>query len=208
MTLKLNGSSSGYTAIDAPAAAGSNTLTLPANNGSAGQVLKTDGNGNLAWVTPGIAIADRWRMSSNSTAGSEMVITAWERNDSSNAKAGFLGTGLGMVNGIFTFPSTGIWYISFHGIVRIGSAQDLQAVVELKVTEDGGSGWANGALCMYGEAADDTRTSISMDYLIDVDNVSNVKVKIETDSFSANTYLVGDTDDDHTTITFIRLGDT
>ena len=50
MTLKLNGSSSGYTAIDAPAAAGSNTLVLPANNGSAGQILQTDGNGNLTWV--------------------------------------------------------------------------------------------------------------------------------------------------------------
>ena len=53
MTLKLNGSSSGYTAIDAPAAAGSNTLVLPPNNGSAGQVLQTDGNGGLTWVTPG-----------------------------------------------------------------------------------------------------------------------------------------------------------
>jgi hypothetical protein len=53
MTLKLNGSSSGYTAINAPAAAGSNTLVLPTTNGSAGQVLQTDGNGNLSWVTPG-----------------------------------------------------------------------------------------------------------------------------------------------------------
>ena len=52
MTLKLNGSSSGYTAIDAPAAAGSNTLVLPTTNGSAGQVLKTDGNGNLSWTDP------------------------------------------------------------------------------------------------------------------------------------------------------------
>ena len=51
MTLKLNGSSSGYTAIDAPAAAGSNTLVLPTTNGSAGQVLQTDGSGNLSWVS-------------------------------------------------------------------------------------------------------------------------------------------------------------
>ena len=50
MTLKLNGSSSGYTAINAPAAAGSNTLVLPADNGSANEVLKTDGSGNLDWV--------------------------------------------------------------------------------------------------------------------------------------------------------------
>ena len=52
MTLKLNGSSSGYTAIDAPAAAGSNTLTLPANNGSANQYLKNSGTpGALEFAT-------------------------------------------------------------------------------------------------------------------------------------------------------------
>ena len=51
MTLKLNGSSSGYTAIDAPAAAGSNTLVLPTTNGSAGQLLQTDGSGNLSWAS-------------------------------------------------------------------------------------------------------------------------------------------------------------
>jgi len=51
MTLKLNGSSSGYTAIDAPAAAGSNTLTLPANNGSNGQFLQTNGSGALSFAS-------------------------------------------------------------------------------------------------------------------------------------------------------------
>lgn len=40
MALKLNGSSSGFVALDAPASAGSNTLILPTSNGSAGQVLK------------------------------------------------------------------------------------------------------------------------------------------------------------------------
>jgi len=50
MTLKLQGSTSGHTAIDAPASAGSNTLVLPPNNGTSGQVLQTDGNGNLTWV--------------------------------------------------------------------------------------------------------------------------------------------------------------
>ena len=45
MTLRLNGSTSGYTEIDAPAVAGSNTLVLPASNGSAGQLLK---NGSTA----------------------------------------------------------------------------------------------------------------------------------------------------------------
>ena len=52
MTLKLQGSSSGHTALEAPASAGSNTLVLPPNNGSAGQILQTDGNGNLTFIHP------------------------------------------------------------------------------------------------------------------------------------------------------------
>lgn len=43
MTLRLNGSSSGFIEIDAPAAAGSNTITLPTSNGSAEQFLKNSG---------------------------------------------------------------------------------------------------------------------------------------------------------------------
>jgi hypothetical protein len=50
MTLRLNGSTSGYTEIDAPAVAGSNTLVLPTGNGSDGNILGTDGAGNLSWV--------------------------------------------------------------------------------------------------------------------------------------------------------------
>jgi hypothetical protein len=49
MTLRLNGSTSGFTEIDAPAVAGSNTLTLPGGNGTNGQVLTTDGAGALSF---------------------------------------------------------------------------------------------------------------------------------------------------------------
>jgi hypothetical protein len=49
MTLRLNGATSGYTEIDAPAVAGSNTLLLPGGNGSSGQVLTTNGSGVLSW---------------------------------------------------------------------------------------------------------------------------------------------------------------
>ena len=45
MTLRLNGSNSGFTEVKAPATAGSNTITLPTSNGSANQYLK---NGSTA----------------------------------------------------------------------------------------------------------------------------------------------------------------
>ena len=60
MSLRLNGSTSGYVELDAPAAAGSNTLVLPDGNGTSGQYLQTDGSGTLSWqtvATPTIAFA-------------------------------------------------------------------------------------------------------------------------------------------------------
>jgi len=64
MTLKLQGSTSGHTAIDAPASAGSNTLVLPPNNGTAGQVLKNSSTpGTLEFAN--FAIIQATRTSSN-----------------------------------------------------------------------------------------------------------------------------------------------
>jgi len=57
MPIRLNGSTSGYTEIQAPAVAGSNTLTLPNSNGSNAQVLSTNGSGTLSWATATIAAA-------------------------------------------------------------------------------------------------------------------------------------------------------
>ena len=72
MTLRLNGSTSGYTEIDAPAVAGSNTLVLPTGNGSADQALVTNGSGTLSF-------ADRGRMvlatAQNSTSGTSIDFT-------------------------------------------------------------------------------------------------------------------------------------
>ena len=52
MTLRFNGSTSGYTELDAPAVAGSNTITLPTGAGSANQLLKNGATaGSLAFGT-------------------------------------------------------------------------------------------------------------------------------------------------------------
>ena len=59
MTLKLNGSSSGSVSIDAPASTTSGadlTFKLPIADGSAGQVLTTDGSGNWSWADQGVCI--------------------------------------------------------------------------------------------------------------------------------------------------------
>lgn len=55
-TLRLRGNTSGYVEIRPSAVAGSWTMKLPGTAGSSGQVLTTDGAGNLSWT--GTTIAD------------------------------------------------------------------------------------------------------------------------------------------------------
>ena len=49
--LRLYGASSGYSDIIAAAGSASTTFTLPANGGSSGQYLQTNGSGGLSWQT-------------------------------------------------------------------------------------------------------------------------------------------------------------
>ena len=72
MTLRLAGSTSGYTEIDCPSVGGNNTLVLPTGNGTADQALVTNGSGTLSF-------ADRGRMvlatAQNSTSGTSIDFT-------------------------------------------------------------------------------------------------------------------------------------
>ena len=76
MALKLKGSTSGFTAIDAPAVAGDNTLVLPGGNGTSGQYLQTNGAGALSWQTVTIPAAGaQWTESSASLSGASQEWT-------------------------------------------------------------------------------------------------------------------------------------
>lgn len=72
MTLRLNGNTSGYTEIDAPAVAGSNTLTLPTGAGSTYQMIRNGATaGSLEFadnITSGTAVA--------STSGTSIDFTS------------------------------------------------------------------------------------------------------------------------------------
>ena len=76
MTIRLVGSTSGYTEIDAPAVAGSNTLVLPTSNGSAGNILGTDGSGNLSWVN-GRMVQETAKASTSGTEVDFTGIPSW-----------------------------------------------------------------------------------------------------------------------------------
>jgi len=74
MTIRLNGQTSGYVELEAPATAGSNTLVLPTGNGTSGQYLQTNGSGTLSWQTIPADTGATWTtLSSQSLASSGAV---------------------------------------------------------------------------------------------------------------------------------------
>ena len=184
------------------------TFKLPQADGSAGQVLQTDGNGNLTFVNPGgISFSQQWRLTSNkSTSSTSSDISANLEVVDSDGYGGLGGT-MTQSSGIFTFPSTGIYLIlAKGGYSASGGATSGYNEMDLHTTTDGSTfnraaiGWCYIASGGYGTAA--------CDFMFDVTNTSTHKVKFRGASASSNAYLTANTNDNQTHFTFIRLGDT
>ena len=221
MTLKLNGSSSGSISLDAPASGGDIVYKLPGADGAAGQVLQTDGSGNLSWVTPaGITHISTWRQNANSTiqtysnAGNAYTyLTAnWEKPDNANGiEFTNLGTDLTHSSGIFSYPKTGIWRIDFVlQWANSGSATVTELYAYIEATNDNGTDWlpiGDGGNAIDGGTGTGWLTSQSH-AIQDVEDVTQDKVRFKSVAGSADATLIGNTNTSNTYVTFTRLCDT
>ena len=156
----------------------------------------------------GITMADQWRYTGGvAFASTTVVINAdWERSDT-NAQGG-LGTGMSQSSGIFTFPSTGIYSVSFHfNAYRVGESRYVFS--EIQSTQNNSTYVTISQSYTHIKQADSSATYCNADAntLLDVTDTSNVKVRFRIRSVNEAT-LQGGTDENRTFATFIRLGDT
>jgi hypothetical protein len=79
MTVRLQGSTSGFTELDSPAVGANNILVLPTGNGNADQVIGTDGAGNLSYVNRGRMVLETARATTSGTAIDFTGIPSWVR---------------------------------------------------------------------------------------------------------------------------------
>ena len=219
MTLKLNGSSSGSVALDAPASTTSGadiTFKLPVADGTAGQVLQTDGSGNWSWVSlPAASVAyseyDEWRLTSSQscTSNDNAYITSnWERNDVGFDK---IGTGMTESSGEFSFPSTGKWLIFYHiQFYGVNSARAIRA--DLFTTTDNSSYSAVGHSTSHLSDRGTNQAGygeVNLQYFFDVTSTTNCKVKLGGMSYSgSNASFNGNTSQNSTYVTFTKIGAT
>ena len=177
------------------------TLSL----GSSGDTLQaTAGTTNNL----GISAASQWRLTTTFTGDANPISSNFEVVDTDGY--GSLGSAMTESSGIFTFPSTGYWYVSFKWYGSTGGAAQIYTSSSIEVTINNSSyapasyGDAN----LYFEGSGSAFSSSYTDYIVDVTDVANVKVRFVVDAFSSSVSTLGSSTNTQTGMTFIRLGDT
>ena len=180
----------------------SNTITI----GASGDTVTipsgcTLTNSGTATGFGGITMADQWRLTATTNDGTDADITSnWERVDT--AGAGFVGSAMTESSGVFTFPSTGMYLVATSWYIIAGS--DGSATIRTQVTENNSS-YVDASIANAHSVGNSTCPS---NYIVDVTDTSNVKVKFRTTSFASGTSIYGETTITYSGVWFIRLGDT
>jgi len=158
-------------------------------------------NGGSGMTT---ALAQQWRLTTTTNESTQADVTAnWEVND--GVGYGGIGTGLTESSGIFSFPSTGIYFINFNARIVITASDDVANFL-LKVTTDNSS-YTSVAIASSGNSGSDGNINASSNsHLFNVTNISTHKFKFSTSSFASGTALKGDSTSSETGFTVIKLG--
>ncbi len=183
------------------------TLFVDKIDPQSGTTLSLGSSGDTLQATTGainnigIGMADQWRLTASRTSNGD-ITSNLERVD--NSSFNYIGTGMTESSGIFTFPSTGIYLVT---AVAMLNATNDGISFRIKATTDNSNYSIVSNAHFISNSGNLGGTSIPSSYLIDVTDTSNVKVVFTIDSMT-NGNLYGDTDQNKTFFTFIRLGDT
>jgi len=155
----------------------------------------------------GIKGVDSWRMTTSFTAttGSTQVLTSnLERDDT--YQNGKIGTGMSESSGIFTFPETGFYIVSFYTNTNSSAGSSyFTNTIQLTTNNSSYNSVAEGNSHIAGVAAN--YVSQVATKIFDITDTSNQKVRFAYDSSHTIT-VMGSTNGNTTYMTFIRLGDT
>ena len=198
------------------------TFKLPQADGSAGQVLQTDGSGNLSWVslpTAGLEMVDIWDLNHVATGGAGSIIYLGNSSTYSGGTAAWtratwsatIGSAMTVSNEVFTFPSTGIYEMQYTlQTWNQSNSQNAYIFARIYTTTNNGSNWynrsadGNNAIAKSGTVYTHNRAA----YLFDVTDTSTHKVKFAAQAETGAT-VNGDASADNNLYTYVifkRLG--
>ena len=152
----------------------------------------------------GLVMVDQWRKDSQVT-GNQQPITGWERVDNHFSVQG---TGMSESSGIWTFPQTGLYLVTYTGHGYLNGTTTYIGLY-FSVSTDSGSSYESPSLGhAYFGAQGSGYCGGSNQVVLNVTNASTFRFKIAfTSSNNSGVILQGHSSRTLTNITFIRLGD-
>lgn len=169
------------------------TITIPS-----GATLTNNGTTNI-----GITEADQWRLTADITTNTNPISANLERID--NTGFGYIGSGMSVSSGIWSFPTTGIYLI----IVTLDASGETGDNIALNInTTTDNSTYTSVAEAVSSGSTGPTINQATQIVFFDVTNTSTHKVKFDAASIGTNASVRGATIESKTVFTFIRIGDT
>jgi hypothetical protein len=158
----------------------------------------------------GITMHDSWCVNAGYSVpnGSSQITSNWSRNTTSSF--GSIGSAMTESSGLFTFPSTGIYYIYFRGFFYRGSSGDhryLGLNIEMTTNNNSSDTTVASTYTNFKYIEGNTYQQCAVDYTFDVTDVSTHKVKFSTEALNTG-LTAGDIGGRRFALTFTRLGDT
>tara|TARA_R110002020_G_scaffold425920_1_gene635354 strand:+ start:913 stop:1497 length:585 start_codon:yes stop_codon:yes gene_type:complete len=176
------------------------TGALPVANGGTALTSGFVNGGSLTEV-------DTWRVTTNFNGDAAPITANWERDDTDGN--GYIGSGMSQSSGVFTFPSTGYYRVTFYhqfsGMVSGSNSNYVQQ--EIQYTANNSS--YDDATEQWGQIFQNGSYSMTVSSKIfDITDTSNQKVRFSTTSAGNNVYTQCNSGKNMTYATFVKLGAT
>ncbi len=189
--------------------AANRTFKLPGADGTAGQVLMTDGNGNLSFVDLPYSVYDKW-VGSTTTTGNQNPFTDWVRH---NYTGPLLGTGMSHSSGTFTFPKTGVYLVRFNADMYNTSNYERTIDCDIMYTTNNSSYnlLQNSSGNVHNIGSYNIHTTVQVQGMLDVTDTSNVKVQFKITAYNNASSLKAQgygANGGYTYVDFTRVADT
>ena len=159
----------------------------------------------------GLTDFDEWYQP-NQPSGNQQPISSWTRSNAADTRHGIKGGTMSHNgSGIWTFPSTGYWFISFTGWTFRQNGANRYAQFRIMTTsnnssysEQASNGHSNRNWSGYQNGA--TYNSSHSQTIFDVQDVSNYKVRFDVNIEDGSTAAMGGRN--FTSFTVMKLGET
>ena len=194
--IKIDDGSGNYTILtNAGSLSSDKTITIPNTTGT--MALTSD-------ITSGLSSAQQFRLTANVTSTGD-ITSNWAVPNTENQ--GNLGSLVSESSGIFSFSSTGFYYIRFDVDHTVTVAANTFGIIEILLTDDN-STYTSAAFAYFGGQSDYDQGFGGISTIIDVTNTTNDKVKFKFTDQTGNPRLNGSTTQNKSVVTFLKLGET